>query len=137
MKINLLIEAEVEEKSDEINVDIQGAKNVKVIDSMYLISNNEKEQVQKNIMNAIVLRTGFSKSEIAGKSRIRDLVYCRHIYCLLMHRKAIYTLKEIGNTLSGRDHTTVRHAIITARNLLRIKDDIFMRFYNKIVYEIG
>lgn len=51
------------------------------------------------------------QSAIKGKRRIKDLVNARHIAMFLLRTELKMPLEEIGRWFSGRDHTSVLHAI--------------------------
>lgn len=54
-------------------------------------------------------------------SRNRELVNLRKIYCVLAH-KAGFSLREIGEFLNGRDHSTVIHNIEKARDHIETEE---------------
>jgi len=62
-------------------------------------------------------RIGKSKIPLTSKSRKRQLVELRNMFCA-MARSMNFTLKEIGVHLGGRDHSTAIHSIKTFHNLM-------------------
>jgi len=67
-------------------------------------------------------------------NRARSLVELRNIFCMIA-KKMGYTLKEIGQYLNKRDHTTVIHNINTF-NALHATDDRFKNIYLTILNNI-
>lgn len=63
--------------------------------------------------------------------RIREINELRVIYCYLA-RTMKYSLKEVGESIGGRDHTTVRHALQNFKNWLEI-DPQFQTKYTMII----
>ena len=62
---------------------------------------------------------GFTKEQLEGKLRTRELVRCRQI---MMYIEYIYlkqlSLKAIGSRFGGRDHSTVIHSRTIIQNAL-------------------
>lgn len=58
-----------------------------------------------------------------GKSRDRDRVWARQLYCYFARKFTKLSLKAIGNVI-GRDHTTVIHCISTASNVIEKHPDL-------------
>ena len=58
------------------------------------------------------------RNDLLIKRRFRYLVHARHVIMYLARQKTSYTLKEIGNTLGGYDHTSVLNAVKSINNLL-------------------
>lgn len=71
---------------------------------------------------------------IRSSDRNRELVNLRKIYCLLAKTSG-YSLREIGDFLSGMDHTTVIHNIENAKNHLETEPE-FQRLYNRVIQSI-
>lgn len=73
--------------------------------------------------------------DIARKNRRKTIVDARRIYCYQMKHKLNWSLKEIGSTIGGRDHTTVLYNIQTYRDLYET-DDNFRDWADKIEQNI-
>ena len=71
---------------------------------------------------------------LESKHRIRALVELRYIFFFLA-RSMRYNLKDIGQFLGGKDHTTIIHGITTFRNRYET-DDMFRELYYKIINKI-
>ena len=50
-------------------------------------------------------------SDIADRTRKREVINGRFIFCGIMKEHFGYSLKKIGEFVGGRDHTTVIHSI--------------------------
>ena len=57
-----------------------------------------------------------SIEDMTGKSRKREFVEPRFAAMFLIRREDIFSLKKIGSFFSGRDHSSVHHAIETSGN---------------------
>ena len=90
---------------------------------------------QAIISEAIEKVSGVDFSMLAHKTRKHSVVYARHIYCFQMRDKTNLSLKEIGQTLGGRDHTTVVNSVRVYHNLNET-DDTFYQLALKIEDEI-
>lgn len=69
--------------------------------------------------------------ELDSRSRCRELVELRCIYCYL-GRQMRYSLKTIGTSLANRDHTTVINSLTNFTNLMDT-DDAFRQKFSRIV----
>lgn len=69
-----------------------------------------------------------SAEEIKSKSRKRTKVYARQTICHLYDIETDLTLKEIGQLIGGRDHSTAIHSI----NAVRDRMDTDEEFKEKI-----
>jgi hypothetical protein len=74
------------------------------------------------------------KHALGSHSRSRPLPELRFIFCHIA-RSMRYNLKEIGQYLGGRDHTTVLHGLATFKNLYET-DEIFKKRYHDIINAI-
>lgn len=72
--------------------------------------------------------------KLGSKARYRELVELRNIYCAIA-RMMRYTLTHVGESLGGRDHTTVLHNVETFKNLVVI-DEAFKQKYIQILNHI-
>jgi chromosomal replication initiator protein len=78
---------------------------------------------QQMIISAVEKYTRIEFSEFMKKSRKRKLSEARKLYCYFMRTKLKWELKEIGETIGGRDHTTVIHNINVYKDLYETDDD--------------
>lgn len=66
----------------------------------------------------------YTWTDVMGKSRKRELVVLRQVYCYFcMKNGLLNSLKEVGETIGSRDHTTVIHSCKTVKDLLSAKDE--------------
>lgn len=109
------------------------------------LSSNEKEGLMKNpnrykitkeeILEIISEVCGITSIDIINKSRNREIVDGRHIFCHIMKKYYNYTLTSIGKIMSERDHTTIRHALIKFRERFEIEESYrekVLKIYEKI-----
>jgi hypothetical protein len=68
-------------------------------------------------------------AKINVRSRRRELVEARHIYCLILKKHSRYTLDAIGKEID-RDHTSVLHSLRRAKEFLQYDQDFKDKFYN-------
>lgn len=68
------------------------------------------------IISAVCEIHGRHPSEISGRRRCQSIVIPRHEFFWLAHRRAKFTLSEIGMRAGNRDHTTVLHGIRATDN---------------------
>jgi len=105
---------------------------------------NEKANIdQSKTMSLIELEGYFErylpviygkKQRLGTKNRSRPLPELRFIFCQIA-RSMRYNLKEIGQHLGGRDHSTVLHGLTAFRNLYET-DEKFKDLYHKIINNI-
>lgn len=62
----------------------------------------------KRILKAVSEVTLISEQDILTKSRLKEIVFARHLYCYFSCEKTRYSLKSIGK-LINRDHASVIH----------------------------
>ena len=78
------------------------------------------------------------KKDILSTSRKRELATCRQIFCYIARfNMPNVTLKQIGDFLGGRDHSTVIHSIRVAEDFMtydkqfKSEDERLVLFINK------
>ncbi len=64
-----------------------------------------------DVIKAVAAHFHLTQSALKGKSRIKHLVTARHLTMFVMKQELTMPLAEIGRWFSGRDHTSVIHAI--------------------------
>lgn len=64
-----------------------------------------------DVIRAVANHFHITQAELKGQSRQKHLVVARHLCMYILKQDAHLTLVEIGKWFSGRDHTTVMHAI--------------------------
>ena len=58
----------------------------------------------------------YFKVDISVKTRKRSIAYPRHLFCYICRRRTKAGLREIGELIGGRDHTTVIHSDQTLKD---------------------
>lgn len=100
----LLTEAKLknEKLTPEFAAEVIGAK----------INEEENGATQpEKIISAVVGYYGLRVKDIKGERRHRTVVMPRQVLMYLLKNKAQMTYQQIGNTLGGRDHSTVIHGV--------------------------
>ncbi|MBA3450646.1 MAG: chromosomal replication initiator protein DnaA [Chloroflexia bacterium] len=64
-----------------------------------------------NVIDAVLTHFSVGRRELAGRSRIKEIVLPRQVAMYLLRAETDASLLEIGGVLGGRDHTTVLHGI--------------------------
>lgn len=67
--------------------------------------------------------------KIAVKSRRREIVEARHIYCLIARKHTDFNLRNIGQEVK-RDHTSVLHSVKRAKEYLEVDEEFRNKFFN-------
>lgn len=76
------------------------------------ILNSRKKLVTKErIIEAVASFFNVESKELQGKSRSADIVLPRQIAMYIIREQTDHSLVEIGQSLGGRDHTTVMHGL--------------------------
>jgi hypothetical protein len=99
-------------------------------DSIKILTLNELEDYFTPFLPTIFGK----KVTLSNKNRTRFLVELRFIFFFIA-RQMRYTLKEIGQHVGKRDHTTVLHGLSTFVNLYET-DARFKMTYNAIIHNI-
>lgn len=88
------------------------------------------------IMNLVCLHYQADSEDIKGKRRFRHLVNARHMFCYLVKKNMPQsTLKEIGDYLGGRDHSSIIHGQQNTTSFLTF-DKAVQRDYQQIIKSI-
>lgn len=101
------IRSEVELKHREINAQlVDEILRVEIENKRPTISASPADVI-KTVANHYKLK----QTSIKGKKRVKELVIARHIAMFLLKEELSLSLVEIGKWFSGRDHTSVLHAV--------------------------
>lgn len=76
-----------------------------------------------------------SISDIIDKTRKREIVDARHIFCVIARKYMKFTLTSIGNIIGSRDHTTISYSIKKFEDRVECEDvyrDKVRRIYEKL-----
>lgn len=103
-------------------------------DTLLLTAFNPPEQTVDfgRIAEVVCEATGIPLDWVRGKSRKRETVLTRHLIAYYACQYSDMTLKEIGQSLGGKDHTTVLHARERVLDLLETGDKIACTVVTKI-----
>jgi hypothetical protein len=94
---------------------------------------NEKKL--EYILNAVAEEWGVTVTQIQSKSRKREYVEARQIYCKLARKLTGAPLLTIGETLEGRDHTTILHSVNHINDMIDT-DPYLKRRYGLIYFKL-
>ena len=89
-----------------------------------IIDTNINEINIENIQSNVAKYFKISLNEMLSARRSRSLVRPRQIAMYLSKKFTTKSLPEIGRKFSGRDHTTVLHAVKTVEKLIKINETI-------------
>src|ERR1700734_1562929 len=65
----------------------------------------------------------YSLSDLRSKSRNKELSFVRQVAMFLMKKATNKSLRDIGDYLGGRDHSTVMHAITKIEEYAKVRPD--------------
>jgi chromosomal replication initiator protein len=77
----------------------------------------------EEVMNVIAQNYGITTTDILSRVRKREICDARHMFCAIMRKQFKYSLKSIGEMVSGRDHTTAIHSIQTFNDRCKNEED--------------
>lgn len=89
-----------------------------------------------DVATNVAKQFGVSLQELKSKKRSKDVVTARQIACYVMKKLTNYSLQAIGNFFSGRDHSTIIHAISTVEKRLE-SDRTFALKIKRVEEEIS
>jgi chromosomal replication initiator protein len=75
-----------------------------------LVSKQEKLTIE-DIVSAVARHYNLDEAELVGRSRRKEVAQARHVAMYLAREETNASLPKIGQSLGGRDHTTVMHGI--------------------------
>lgn len=85
------------------------------------------------IIAEVAWHMGLDRSAITGPCRKAELVRARAAIVWIALRLGSRSLNQIGRTLGGRDHSTVRSAWTKAEEALRPRDPAFRRMTDRLL----
>lgn len=91
---------------------------------------------KEDVLEIISQEVGVTMSQIVKRTRTKEVVDARFIFCAILKDHFGYTLQRIGDEMDGRDHTSIRHAIIEYRNRV-YQEERFRNLVNNIYNRIG
>lgn len=72
----------------------------------------------KHILSVVSATSGLDPRDVAGDRRRANFVAARQICCFLAYHYTQYSLGQIGQSLGGKDHTTILHGVRKLEKLL-------------------
>ncbi len=73
-------------------------------------NSNNKKVSRRRIISTVAKNYKIKTSELIGKSRKKNIIIARHIAAYFLRRELEIPLKQVGEILGGRDHTTIMYA---------------------------
>lgn len=89
----------------------------------------------EEVMNIVAKNYGITSADILSRVRKREMCDARHLFCSIMRKQFRYSLKSIGEMVSGRDHTTAIHSIQTHNDRCK-NEEGYKEFSDKVVSEV-
>jgi len=89
----------------------------------------------EEVMNVIAQNYGITTMDILSRVRKREICDARHMFCAIMRKQFKYSLKSIGEMVSGRDHTTAIHSIQTFNDRCKNEED-FKELSERIITQV-
>ena len=93
------------------------------------------EQLLKEVAKIFCKEWNISIYEVFSKKRSRHLVAMRQI--IFLHIRTRYpsvALKKIGEVFGGYDHTTIMYNIAAAKDLISLRDELFLNCYQQVAH---
>ena len=86
------------------------------------LENNERNPSINSIVNSIVKETGIEFSKIQSRTRKRDILYARHLFCFFARKRTEMSYDAIGGIIN-RNHATVLHSVKLVEDLMTYDRD--------------
>lgn len=77
-----------------------------------------------SVITAIKRHYGIEYSALQSKARNQELAFARQIAMYLLKKMTDKSLRDIGDYLGGRDHSTVMHAVNKVEELMSMDQDL-------------
>ncbi len=87
------------------------------------------------IFAAVEKKYGIKKSELVGKSRVKETANARHVAIYLIREITEMSLENIGKIFGGRDHATVKSSINNIEKRLPMNNQLHIEV-NELIKEI-
>jgi chromosomal replication initiator protein len=99
--------------------------NAKLVDTALADSSPRRNSVKPDeVVSVVADAFGVTVQNLVGPERRQDVVLPRQIAMYLLRVEAKCSLPKIGETLGGRDHTTVMHACQKVSDLIERDDKL-------------
>lgn len=90
---------------------------------------------QQNVIDAITEVTTITFEQMESRNRKGPIMNARHMYCFFMNKRLKWNLKQIGQSIGGRDHTTAINSIKRHQDLYDTCD-IYREISDNVTYHI-
>lgn len=110
------LESKVENIESKYQKEIERLKTM-IINPIHKMNKN-KELLE--ILQKVCDASGIMPHDILSKTRKREIVIARQLFCYITVKYFNYTLKNVGNFLN-RDHSTVVHSVNAYTDYLQMK----------------
>ncbi len=84
-----------------------------------LLRSNEKVVTIEEIQKKVAEKFDIKVSDLCSSKRTRDVAKPRHMAIYLAKQCTSKSLSEIGKRFGGKDHTTIRHAVLRIESLIK------------------
>lgn len=101
------------------------AMAISFIDNYYLLDFDQ-------IAGEVCKVTKVSMQDVKSESKKKDIAQARHLICFCAKRFTRMNLKQIGERLGNRDHTTILASINRLSDLIDARDDQACDLFNKV-----
>jgi chromosomal replication initiator protein len=81
----------------------------------------------EHIVGVVATAFGVERDRLVGRERTQEIALPRQVAMYLLHEETHQSLPQIGQTLGGRDHTTVMYACDKVANLIEHDDHMRSR----------
>jgi Bacterial dnaA protein helix-turn-helix len=98
------------------------------VDVQHIIPRYSEVEFAQFLLEEVAKHGGMSVSRIQTKTRKHEVVITRFLASLVLWRYTNMTLKSIGVTVGGKDHTTVIHGMDTIKDLFDTNDSEMVGF---------
>lgn len=125
--ISLVAQSTLNKKS----IDIKLVKDV----IRQFVSHAEKEVSVENIKQLVAAHFNVPVEKLHSKTRLREVVMARQLSMYLAKNYTNSSLKTIGDSFGGRDHSTVIHSLKTVQDIMDT-DTLFKDKVNALVKKV-
>ncbi|MBK8625411.1 MAG: chromosomal replication initiator protein DnaA [Saprospiraceae bacterium] len=116
---------------NKMNIDMNLVKDV----INQFVSQIDKEISVENIKQLVAKYFDVPFEQLHSKTRMRDVVMARQLSMYLAKNYTSSSLKVIGDSFGGRDHSTVIHSLKTVQDMMDT-DILFKDKVNKLVKKV-
>ena len=99
--------------------------------------NTHTQKSVQRVIDAICQAYAVTQSQMAAKTRVKEIVSARHMFYKICRDTTGMTYKALGSVFTGQkrgyDHSTIMHAISTINDLMSVNDEIVIQKYNEVM----